>query len=89
MIKVGLIMAGLALVFGGLAIRDIRAGNAGFVVAMLRKSEHPMPFWGLVIAEILGALLSAILAVAALTMSATCDDKGPCSVVIATVEPTS
>jgi len=89
MIKVGLIMASLAVVFGALAVRDIRAGNAGFVVAMLRKSEHPMPFWGLVVAEILAAILSGIVAVAAFTMSATCDDKGPCTVVITTVEPTS
>lgn len=87
MTKVGLFLAGLAVVFAALAARDIRAGNAGFVIATLRKGEHPVPFWGLVVAEILAALLAAFGAVGALTMPATCDDNGLCTVVIATSEP--
>ena len=77
-------MAVLSLVFGALAVRDIRAGDAGFVVATLRKWEHPLPFWGLVVTEVLAALLCAAVAVAAFTNPYSCDETGVCTVVIET-----
>ena len=88
MTKVGVIMAGLALIFGALAVRDVRTGNAGFVVAMLRRSANPALFWGLVAAETLAAFFCVAVALAAFTMPATCDDVGVCTVVIETTEPT-
>lgn len=87
MMKVGLIMTGLALIFAGLAVRDIRAGNAGFVFATLRKWEYPVPFWGLVATEIVAALLCAGVAVAAFSIPVTCDDNGVCRVVIERSSP--
>jgi hypothetical protein len=75
-------MAVLSAIFGALAIRDIRAGNAGFVVATLRKREHPMTFWGLVAAEVLAALLCAAIVAAVLTRPPSCDEAGVCTVVI-------
>ncbi|WP_143738273.1 hypothetical protein [Erythrobacter colymbi] len=80
-------MAVLSLVFGALAVRDIRTGYAGFVIATLRKWENPVTFWGLVAAEALAALLCAGIAVAAFTMPATCDEAGVCTVVIETASP--
>ncbi len=87
MTKVGLIMAGLAVAFGTLAVRDIRAGDVGLVIATLSKWEHPVPFWGLVAVEIVAALLCAVVAISAFTMPATCDDTGACTVVIEMSEP--
>jgi ornithine cyclodeaminase/alanine dehydrogenase-like protein (mu-crystallin family) len=88
MTKVGAIMAGLAILFGALAVRDIRTGAAGFVVATLCKRENPLPFWGLVIAEILAALLFAAGAMAAFTIPATCDEvNGVCTVTIHAQRP--
>jgi hypothetical protein len=85
--KVGTIMAVLSLVFGALAVRDIRVGDAGFVVATLRKWEHPLPFWGLVAAEIVAALLCAGGAAFAFSTPVSCDDNGVCSLLTQRAPP--
>ncbi len=84
---VGLIMAGLSLAFGALAIRDVRAGNAGLVFMTLRKWKHPLPFWGLVTLEASAALLCALSALGAFLVPATCDELGRCTVTIQAETP--
>jgi hypothetical protein len=80
-------MAVLSLLFGALAVRDIRIGEAGFVIATLRRWENPATFWGLVAAEAIAALFCAIVAFAAFAMPATCNEAGVCKVVIKSEQP--
>lgn len=66
----------LFMAFGCLAVRDLRDGEIGLVVANLRRSENPVAFRAVVTIEIICSILFGLVALATFGAPAEYDGDG-------------